>query len=223
MPITKTELSLPEHITEPGLLITEGPDDVRFFKALLSNLRCDSGVQFLSVRGVKNLNSAWLRLLKAVDGFSSVRVLGIIRDADENPRSALQSLCSVLEQAELPVPVAAGRWAQTDALMPQVGIYILPAADRAGALEDLCLQTLNEDPAYTCIGAYFECLQRAGLEQRPNVLAKARVQAFLASREKPGLRLGESAEKGVWDWDHPAFDALKDFLKALHGRAVAGQ
>ncbi len=209
--------------TRPGLLITEGLDDVRFFKAFLSHLQFDLTVQVENIGGKGNLNSAWLRTLKAADGFSGVRALGIIRDADEDPRSAFQSVCDALKQAGLPVPAAAGGWAQTDTLTPQVGVYILPAPDQAGALEDLCLQTVNRDPAYTCVDAYFECLQSAGLKQRSNVLAKARVQAFLASRERPGLRLGESAEKGVWDWDHPAYAALKNFLKALHNRATPGQ
>ena len=44
---------------------------------------------------------------------------------------------------------------------------------------------------------------------------KARLQAYLAALPRPGLRLGEAAEAGVWPWEHPAFDPLIAFLRAL--------
>jgi hypothetical protein len=37
----------------------------------------------------------------------------------------------------------------------------------------------------------------------------------LASRPRPGLRLGEAAEASIWPWDHPAFEPLKAFLNAF--------
>jgi hypothetical protein len=46
-------------------------------------------------------------------------------------------------------------------------------------------------------------------------MAKAQAHAFLATLDKPDLRLGEAAVAGYWDFDHPAFDALKAFVAAL--------
>ena len=44
---------------------------------------------------------------------------------------------------------------------------------------------------------------------------KARAHAFLASRTRPELRVGEAAEAGHWQLDSPVFDPLKSFLLAL--------
>jgi hypothetical protein len=83
-----------------------------------------------------------------------------------------------------------------------------------GMLEDLCLRAIAQDPAMLCVEQYFECLQQAGLSL-PDNMSKAKVQAFLASRRKAGLRLGEAAEKGYWPWDAEAFGRVKDFLQQI--------
>lgn len=80
-------------------------------------------------------------------------------------------------------------------------------------LEDLCLQSVAGDPAMDCVEEYFGCLQKAGVS--PRNLPKAKMQAFLASREKAGLRLGEGAEKGYFDWENPTFNELREFLHSL--------
>jgi len=45
--------------------------------------------------------------------------------------------------------------------------------------------------------------------------AKNYVQAFLATRKDVQLFLGLAAYRGCWPWGSPAFDGVKDFLKAL--------
>ena len=85
-------------------------------------------------------------------------------------------------------------------------------------MEDLCLDAIRDDPAWPCIESYFTCLderevQRSGLE---SMISKAKIHAWLASREEADLaRLGIAAEKRYLDWEHPAFSALKSFLRSL--------
>lgn len=83
-----------------------------------------------------------------------------------------------------------------------------------GALEDLCLQSVTQDPAMLCVGVYFQCLQKQGLPM-PSNLPKARVQAFLASRQEAGKRLGEAAQAGYLPWDDKAFEPVRNFLQQL--------
>jgi hypothetical protein len=97
---------------------------------------------------------------------------------------------------------------------PQVAVMILPDHSTPGMLEDLCLRAVSEDPAMHCVENYFDCLQVQGL-QAPNARAKAHVQTFLASRDSPGLRLGEAAEAGYWPWGHEVFSPVKEFLSRL--------
>jgi hypothetical protein len=46
-------------------------------------------------------------------------------------------------------------------------------------------------------------------------MPKAKLHAFLASRPKPDLLLGQAAHTGYLPWDSSAFDLLKQFLQAL--------
>jgi len=65
-----------------------------------------------------------------------------------------------------------------------------------------------------CVDRFFHCLTDEGCPQPQNT-SKARVQAFLASRERPGLLLGQAAAKGYWPWDSEAFEEVKDFLAQI--------
>lgn len=81
-------------------------------------------------------------------------------------------------------------------------------------LETLCLQAVADQPAVDCVKEYFECLERRDVDLSGN-RTKAEVQAFLASRTKPGLLLGEAAHAGCWQLDSPVYDPLKQFLRNL--------
>ena len=80
-------------------------------------------------------------------------------------------------------------------------------------LETLCLAAVTGDPVMPCVETYLECVQQYAAAP-PRNLAKAKVQAFLASRDRPG-QLREAARRGYWPWDDPTFAPMKQFLQAL--------
>lgn len=41
------------------------------------------------------------------------------------------------------------------------------------------------------------------------------LHAFLASRAKPTLNVGEAAQAGYWDFEHSSFAKLKEFVNSL--------
>jgi hypothetical protein len=94
---------------------------------------------------------------------------------------------------------------------PQVTVMILPDGHTRGMLEDVCLKTVEEDPAMLCVEEFFKCLQERNVSM-PRNNSKARVQVFLGSRLEAGKRLGEAAKAGYWPWDHMALDQIKNFL-----------
>lgn len=99
----------------------------------------------------------------------------------------------------------------------RTAIFILPDAQTPGMLEDLCLRAVADDPVMPCVQEFFDCIQRR-CDTSPGTMPKAKTHAFLASRERPGLRLGEAAMKGYWPWADPAFDEVRRFLRALGER-----
>jgi hypothetical protein len=134
-----------------------------------------------------------------------------VRDAETNASSAFQSVCQALRKAGLnapakPLAVAEGR--------PKVSVFILPDCHGSGELESLCLEAVRSDTAMPCVDEYFQCLNKRGVPV-PENLPKARLHTFLASRRKPDLLVGEAAHAGYFPWDSPAFDRLKEFLRAL--------
>lgn len=196
----------PIEIREPHLLVVEGVEDQRFFTALIKHMQLQ-GIQIMPIGGKTNLRRN-LIALSSTPGFSRVNSLAIVRDADEIPQAAFQSVHDALKAANLSAPK---RPLKVAGSQPQVTIMILPRENKVGALEDICLESVEKDPAMSCVKEYFQCLHRQGVPQ-PKNMSKARVQVFLASKPK-ALRLGEAAEKGYWPWDAKALGPVIDFLQ----------
>lgn len=150
--------------------------------------------------------------LRNSSGFlDRVQSLGVVRDGEENVDSSFQSVQSALRTAGFAVPNQPENAAGTT---PKVNVLMLPNAMENGMLETICLEAVSSDPVIQCIDGYFECVSQT-TSALPRPIEKARVQAYLASRPSPGLLLGEAADKGYWPWESPAFDHIKNFLRAL--------
>ena len=91
---------------------------------------------------------------------------------------------------------------------------ILPDYNSKGMLEDVCLDAIEKDndPAIPCVEDFFECLNHKGLKSKN--ISKAKVQAFLASREKPGFSIGVAAKRDYWPIND-AFNDIEKFLRQL--------
>lgn len=198
-------------VTEKYVLVGEGKDEEKFFASLAKHLHMPN-IQVLGIGGKTQLHDR-LQAIANESGFSGVRCLGVTRDADEDPQAAFQSVCDALQDAQLPVPTAP---LQRAAGRPDVVVLILPRLGQTGALEDLCLESLEQTPAIACVGEYIECLNNNDcLLCNSNNVSKAQVRAFLASQRDPEWRLGEAACAGCWKFDHKAFEQVRAFLTAL--------
>jgi len=199
----------PIKIETPTLLVVEGDEDKAFFEAFVRYLRLEN-IQIMPIGGKTQLRRN-LKLLVKSPGFFEVRSLGIIRDADENPDAAFQSVRDALRNAGLPAPE---RPLSPTSLSPKVTVMILPNEYESGRLETLCLKAVKDNPAMICVDEYFQCLQRRSLTL-PKNMDKAKIHVFLASKEEPDKRLGEAAQAGYWPWEAEAFDQVKTFLRQL--------
>ena len=201
----------PLRITSDRVLVVEGEDERRFFGAFIKHHGLPE-FQIMPIGGKTQLR-AGIRALKAAPGFSEVSGLVVVRDADDNATHAFQAVAHALRDAELPVPKAPFAVCQG---RPRTLVLIIANVQGCGNLEDLCLASVSQDPAIPCVDQYFDCLRKAGLAASMGAHdSKARAQAFLASRQRPGLRLGEAAEAGYWPFDSPAFAPLKKALSSV--------
>lgn len=204
-----------DDVERETLLLVEGIEDARFFNVILHRLKRDN-VQIARVGGKNNFRPFLTSILSKSDNFSRLRRLGIVRDADLSAESTLRSLRDALDAAHLPVPSQAWEVEAGDRL--RVSLAILPDDSSQGNLEDLCLRSIEDSPESTCVEQYVGCREGAGSQIVEYKISKARVHTYLAVGKDgadPGLRLGEAAEAGVWDWEDPAFRRIIDFLRSL--------
>ena len=173
------EHNKPEVITHTKVLLVEGQDEVNLFTELLADIGLGNAVQVFEVGGTEKFAKE-LSVLKLRSGFHQITSIGIVRDADRDPQGAFQSICSALRSAKLPEPTAPLR---PIAGPPQVTAMIVPDADTSGMIESVCLNSVSDDPAMACVEQYFQCLQKQQRILAENVIPKARVGIFLASRE----------------------------------------
>lgn len=198
-------------ITSRKLVVVEGKDDERFFSTLLRQVGL-TDVQCIGLGGRDEMGKTetW-KAIVATPGFAAVEALAIVRDADDNPQGAFQSVTDTLRKVGLPSPSAPFQIGQGT---PRVCVIILPDAGDKGDLEDLCLRSLANEPVMECVEQFWECVQRRE-KHPPRKVSKAKLHAYLSSRSEPGRRLGEAAEAGDIPLSSQAFDRVKQTLQQL--------
>jgi len=199
----------PKEISFNKQLLVEGFDIEVFFKAIIEKMKLD-GIQLQNYGGKDELKFFLPAFISAPGFKTNVLSMGIIRDADSDPGAAFKSVCTILGKAKLSVPKKAEIISGSD---PRIGVFILPNSKSKGMLETICLDAVKDDPAMECVDDYFKCLK--GKRLVPGNIYKAKTQAFLSSRKKPGLLIGQAAWKGYWNFDSIVFDGVKRFLSSL--------
>ena len=201
----------PERPTMPIQLLVEGKDPCNFFRKLVGYLEIEN-LQIQDFGGVSELKS-FLGVLVKQSGFDTVRMIGIVRDAETAAEGAFQSVQSSLRKAGLPVPDRPG---ETTEAAPAVTVLILPGGQDSGMLETLLCRTFADTAVDRCIDDFFRCFERSEAEARIRNPDKARAQVFLATRRIPQMSVGVAAQKGYWgDFGHDVFREVRRFLSSL--------
>ena len=195
--------SPPQPIAREKLLLVEGCTPAHFFEGLALHLDLSATIEIRDFGGVNQLR-LFLRTIAATADFrQKVKSLGIIRDAEENPAGAMQSINDAVRDARLSSSVS-------------VHVAVLPDNSTAGMVETLFLRSVANDPLMTCVSTFFECARANGasLPAEPK-MDKNRSQVFLATKLEAQQPPGQAARRGSWPFDHQAFDGVKDFLRNL--------
>ena len=195
------------------IIAVEGPDDDNFFDALLRRMNIkDYDIRFV---GGKDEFKDKLPALKNVrgffnaNGFPFVTHLAIIRD--ENGDNAFESVTNIIKKEGFTPPQKHGLFSNGN---PKIGIFIMPGTTVKGTmLEDLCLKTVEKNPAMKCVNEFASCV--SAMEPKPKNISKAKAQTFLAAQPEIANSVGVGAQKGYWDFESPALDELKQFLSNL--------
>ena len=202
-------------IEQSRLLLVEGSDDEWFFRRMMEE-RSLSGVQIVQYSERGTLGDFLSDVLMLNPEFSRVKVVGVVRDADNSYQQAFQSIGDSLRTAGLPVPkqpltLASG---DLDETYIHIAAYVMPDNSSNGEMETLCLQAVHQAASMPCVDRFFECLE--SIDHVPAKREKAQLGAFLsADIENPNLRIGQAIHIGVIPSDSPAFDQVHQFLDLL--------
>lgn len=194
---------------QPVQLLVEGKVSEGFFNSFIEHVgRAD--IEVRDFGGVNQLRS-YLKALVNAPGFDSVTSVAVVRDAETNAQGAFESARSALTAASLVAPNVVGARQIGD---PSTHVFILPDGVSAGMLETLCLDAVQNDPSIRCIERLIQCAVDSG-SRPPRNPTKAKVLAFLATREDHCSSVSVAAAKGYWPWNSESFGPLKEFIENL--------
>lgn len=211
-----------EKIHKPYLIMCEGEDELRF---LISFLNCSevedypffaNDVQVINFGGNEELPLK-LNVLKITPGFEQVKSLLILRDAEKDAQVAIRQIQNGLTKAGLPTPSEPGKWEGKNL---KTGFLLFPTCDTSvheGTLEDLCLSILKEDASFeilTEIDTFLKLLEERHQREFRHEF-KAKLHTYFSITDKfVGMKIGEAANAGAFDWNSVKLNSLKTFLLA---------
>ena len=217
-PEAESQKSLKIH--ERQLLLVEGKDEVNLFGRLVKDCLAEDGkgIQILDVGSKDNFRPNLMAIKLAAQSGPALHAIGIVRDADDNPKGSFDSVCNSLRNAGYQPPDAHAEFSDDT---PSIGVFIVPDGSRPGAIETLCRCSIEGEAAAVCVEEYVECLKTRGAMRSRNP-DKTFAHAYLAAMEDPVARVGEGALQGVWNFQSPAFGALSRFVGNLASKNKAG-
>lgn len=176
------------------LVLVEGNDDLRFFKAMSRHLGIND-VLIDAYNGKNNLRNDLSDRVRNPD-FQTVSSLGIVRDADNSSQAAFDSVVSSLRRVNLPTPGTPVEPVEQDGL--RVSVLIIPPDENTGELENVCLRSIEGSREMECVESYFTCMNDLAPPVAANEIAKARLHSYLSigpvytnndgSIDRPGRR-----------------------------------
>ena len=173
----------PEHV-----LLVEGPDDKHVVKHVCHRHQYKVP-EIYDCNGYPKILDTITAHIKARDR----QAVGIILDANQNLQGRWQSISNVLNEAEIKTPKnpsLKGTIIDTRR-KPRVGIWLMPDNDSEGELEHFVRQMIPEnDLVWPLSEKYIDEIPEPARKFSENKVQKAKIHAWLAAREDPGIFMG---------------------------------
>lgn len=191
------------------LALVEGPNDERFLYALLSSLGV-SEIQVMPCGGV----SGFRPMVQAISsnqlkGGQDLQSILIVRDADDNPAGAAESIENIYRDFGYAIPSSPGVMTSST---PKTGFVIVPGDSASGTLDDVLLNSIHDEDQriLDCVEGYFTCLEADDhpLQVPPS---KLKLDSFLSANGHAG-RIGDAARAGAFNFSSVALGELRCVL-----------
>ena len=186
------------------IFLAEGLSEALFLDTLFTRKKFDKNEYCVfCIEGISNLKPS-LKYLCSETEFDHVKSLGIMIDADDNPKERMDSVLNQLRDYDLSdenvdlkkntVFVYNGRC---------IGIFISPGIGEKGRIETMIAKEIVTMKEYDCMSEYLKCLNE---RHHISLDEKAIVQIYISSK-KPGLcGTGRGFEAGILDIEHKVYE-----------------
>jgi len=207
----------PRVIEKDKIILVEGADAYFFFMWAYQAFGVP-GIQVIDFGGINDLGQ-YLKTFKELPGYEKASTILIGRDAEKTADGAVKSIKTALKKNGFAVPERPFTFAEGK---PRVAYMLFPGFDLSsegssllpGTLEDLCLSTTEGDLIHACVDLYVDCLKSKGITLAD--IQKTRLHAYLSGKKNfAGLKLGEAAKAGAWNWNHNNLNPFRAIIKAM--------
>lgn len=204
-------------VVKPILLFVEGKDEAVLLRSFIGSAGLTQ-IQIVMSDGGPDIANKLGVYLKAINA-ETIRAVLIIRDAEEDYNSALNSTRDLLTRHKIPAPQQSGKMERGNPISGGFFIASLEAST-PGCLEDICLKSKEQDDLMKCVDSFLECICDTSEKASPprNLLSnhakrsKARIQSYLAALHPENVSLGVAGQKGSFNYSHACFEPIRKLL-----------
>ena len=209
----------------PGvkILLVEGRDDKYVIRNLYKN---PNNLRVKPIGSVEKLLENIPVELKMASEEESV--IGVIVDADDDPKARWQSLYDRFTRAGYhdvpnhPDPKGMVVDSQVEPILPKAGAWIMPDNESTGTLEDFLYFLVPEaDRLYDHACKSVDSIPTTDRLFTYNDKPKAIMHTWLAWQKEPGRPYGTAIQAGFLDSNVPQANALVSWLERLFGEPEA--
>lgn len=149
---------------------------------------------------------------------SGRKALGVLVDANDSLADRWRDLSSRCRAENIdlpPQPITTGTILETVEGRPRIGIWLMPDNESPGELEDFVQRMIpTDDPVWPRSEDYVDRIPVPDRRFRPGKLLRAKLYAWLATRENPG-RMGAAIGAGDLRVDGVLGSAFAMWLRSL--------
>lgn len=204
-------------ITGRKLLLVEGPDDIYFFNALLTEMGADlNDIQVMDYEGKTRLPAVFSLLMRAPEvEAGEVTAIGLVQDADGDLAAARGNIDSAWAGVGLDVAPYGHFGASQVRPNLSIGSFALPDCATSGDLDEMLFASVAGDAAHTATEVF---MGSVGLAPAPKFYKRS-TQVYLAAKPDLCRGSGRGAENGYFDLAAPGLGAIRQFVTSLMATA----
>lgn len=208
-------------IRHEHVILCEGMDEQRFLISYFNSDRLKSihsgfsdNIDIFDFGGNSQL-SQFLEVVRRTPGFSHVKSVLIIRDAEADARKAISEIAKALRDNLLPVPDSPCQWCGETL---KVSFLLFPSCSEYlenGTLEDLCLKLLKKKEPIDIlekIDSFLDALEQESKVHFPRRFKNKLHTYFSVSDKFVSMKIGEAAKANAFDWESPILDPFRKHL-----------